>query len=775
MWSQLVLGVAALWMGTAPVRAFAQSELAFDGTGKSARLILGGQEFALSRSSGFRFEHGEGKDKSVVDLSVVGTSGNELRVAAPGGMPAFTFRIDAYDKHLAVHLLHAEGIGSGRDCRLSLVLDSTKVAAYTLNDMMTANTENRRRKTTELVWPYLWGRPRPNGMRGSVVLYDGTLRGKQKDAVLAEIWSVQGTAGHMVRPAGRKSWTEADVLAWVDRWVKKFSTISKVSIGAENPRELEEMTKTYVLPSGANRVYMFTHIWRQRGHGMTEVNTGLFPEGKADLLGYGNFLAERGIHLQLKSLSPQIDRDYAKYISPDHVDPRIMRWASGESVEDVGPSDTTILFRLEKEFFDKEFEGFMRIGNEIVFAKQIDKGNDGIWTLRKCTRGYGGSTAKSHKAGAGMAGCVEINGSFNFEDDFGKSNSLAEEICGEYGDFLNEVNVGHLHFDGTGRMDQYPWFVRDFTDYVYSRVDQPVTGSRVGGNLPANFEHQFSAAQAISGATGYRDIRIGPRLHQKGRKHTEYSASMLDLHFDVMDGVRLGSRRPSLLGGQSGASLSWKTLENYGLTDHAFQLFKYWVELAPVFDDADADYLAGFMFKPRGHHYQGEDVLVLGKNGQGKYIFTPHRVMGRTSGEDEPYKIDQEWGAVPRFQHIRAGTVMELLNPYQAQQPQVVIHVKDGSPAFRNPRIRVDGGGLAVTGEVEPNEYLKYEGGDMATVYDENWNALRKLPARASGFTVGKGNNTITTEAGDGSDKPELRVQFITLGPVYVLKTNQHL
>ncbi|MCP5537940.1 MAG: hypothetical protein H7A51_17115 [Akkermansiaceae bacterium] len=758
-----------------PLTAQAASELCFDGSGRVSALVLGGEHLLPSKSSsGFYLHNVRGGKNADVHLSEVETTGNKIKVSHPRGSPSFLFQVDTYPKHVAIHLLEARGIGNGRDHSLGLVIDAKQIAAYTLNDLMTVDTGGRRKKKLELQWPYLWGRPRPDGTRGSVVLYDDTLRGGARDAVLAEIWSAQSQAGHMVRPAGRKTWTEADVMAWVDQWVKKFSTIAKVSVAAENLEDLYAMTEAYVIPSGANRVYMFTKDWRVGGQSMVAVDPRVFPNGKADLRAYSDYLAARGIHLQLKSLSPQIDKYYKKYISPTVVDKRIMCWASGKLVEAIDPDATTVRFRVEKEYLDKRDEVFMRVGNEIIRAKKTTYGKDGVWVLEKCSRGYGGSTAKAHQAGAEMAGCVEVNGSFNFEDDFGQPDSLAEEICGEYGDFLNEMNVGHLHFDGTGRMGQYPWYVRDFTDYVYSRVDQPVTGSRVGGNLPANFEHQFSAARAISGAIGYRDIRVGPRLHQKGRKHTEYAVSMLDLHFDVMDGITMGSRRASLLGGQSGASLSLDTLKSYGLTGHAFQLFKHWVELAPVFDDADAEFVAGFLTK-NGHHYQGEDVLVLGKNADGQFIYTPHRVMGRTTGKDAPFSIDQEWGAVPRFQHIRTGASMELLNPNEAQEPQVVIHVMEGAGALKDPLIKVDGGELAVKGIIEPNEYMKFEGGGAATVYDKNWNKLRSLPVVTKAFIFKKGSNSVTTTTAAGSNTPDLRVQYITLGPVYVLATNKHL
>ncbi len=78
-------------------------------------------------------------------------------------------------------------------------------------------------------------------------------------------------------------------------------------------------------------------------------------------------------------------------------------------------------------------------------------------------------------------------------------------------------------------------------------------------------------------------------------------------------------------------------------------------------------------------------------------------------------------------------------------------------------------------GEIQPNEYMKSAGGNAVSVYDKNWNLLRTLPAMTKSFTVNKGDNTVTTAAGSGSDTPELRVQFITLGPVYLLESNKNL
>ena len=761
---------------------FPASELAFNGSGQPCKLVLGGETFLKSDSAtGFNLRHFRGRDVTDTPLSKVSISGSTSKVSHPDGKPEFTLRIDSYDNHLAIHLLDAQGIGTGRDYSLSLEFDANNIAAYTLNNLVETNTgkEGRKRRArasgnrTVLTWPFLWARPRGDGSRGSVVLYNNRLSGKSLDAVLAEIWSTQAAAGHMVYPKV-DSWTEADVLAWVERWVDKFRRLSVISVHPEeSEQELYEMTNKYVIPSGANRVYMFQRSWRESG--MTTPRKNIFPRGKADMIAYREYLAKHGIQLHLKSLSPQIKEE--KYLSSSYVDPRIMRWVSGSLAEAVNANATTIRFRPDPaSLIEMRNEDFMRIGNEVIGANNIEDTDQDVWILQGCKRGQEGTTARSHSAGTDMAGLVQSNRSFNFEEDFGMPNSLAEEICGQYGDFLNDVKTSHLHFDGTGRMHQPPWYVREFTDYVYSRVEYPTTGSIVGrGFLSAHFETKFSGAQEIYGMWAYHHMRIGIRLYQKGRKHTEIAPSLLDLHFDIADGLMNGTRRIEMLGGQSGKMLSLREIDTYGLSDYCFKLFSYWQGVGPAFTDADAAYVRDHMIK-NGNHYKGPDVLVLGKNRNGDFIFTPHRVMGRTSGEDEPFRIDQEWGAVPRWQKIPAGTTMALSNPYATQQLRAAIWVEESSPPLQDPLLTVNGSGtLAVKGTIQPTEYMQFDGRYSVKVYDKNWNLLRILPATATNFTANKGALTVTTAAHSGNDKPNLWVQYITLGPEYVLESNKYL
>ncbi|MFC1765696.1 LamG-like jellyroll fold domain-containing protein [Planctomycetota bacterium] len=751
------------------VSAFAASELTFNSSGKPTSLVLGGVSF-LDSSNGGIVVTDRGSKRT--PQSVV-TNGNTVVVTANGGSPVFTLHIDSYDNHVAIHLMDAQGIGTGVDYSLSITIDSDDNAAYTLNDLMKASVGNQ----TELTWPYIWSRPREDGSRGSVVLYNNTLSGSELDAVLAEIWSTQGTAGHMVRPAVA-SWTEADVLDWVDRWVEKFKVIAVMSIDAKSTEDLYEMTD-YAIAMGATRIYMATASWSSAYY--TTVRRDIFPNGNSDLAAYSDHLASNGIHLQLKNMTPQVSKSNRQYINSTLVDDRLMAWSSGTLEQDISRSSTTIKFRgsIDLSYDDEsDVSNYFRLENELITFGSISSRNDAVWVLTGCTRGVEGTTAQAHSVGADMEGLVTVWSNFNYQEDFGLPNSLGEEICGEYGEFLNEVKASHIHFDGTG-YNSPPWYMRDYTDYVYSKMSQPTTGSTVGrGGLKAHFEMMFSEAEPISGMLTYWILPIRPRLHQTGRKHIETATSKYDIHFDISNGITRNSRRLFFSGGFSGGKLNSSLLEDYGLTDYCLELFRYWREVAPVFTDADQAYVSGFMTK-RGSNYSGQDVIVLSKDDRGEYIFTPHRVMGRTSGEDEVIYMDQEWGAVARWQEITTGTRMELENPYETQELQAMIWVQENSAALKDPLITVNGAGtLSVHGTIEPMEYMHFEGGNTVQVYDKDWTLLRSLPATATNFTANKGTLTVTTAtggAGRGGETTDLKVQYVTLGPVYVLEANDFL
>lgn len=758
--------------------AFAASDLTFNSSGIPTSLVLDDTDMLGSTANaGFFLTLPDG---STVQLNTLTQSGDEITVSRSGGTETFTFILKSYDHHVAMHLIDVEGLEEPIvDYSLQLKLFSPnrlEIQPYTINDLMSSNASNYY---VYLNWPYLWSRPRADGSMGSVVLYNRTLSGSKMDEALAEIWATQAAEGHMVKPKV-DSWTENDIMAWIDLYVETFGKLSVISVHPEDDAEnLYEMINKYVIPNKPTRVFMFQNSWGINGDYSTP-RPEIFPNGETDLRRYIDYLDANGIMIHLKHLTPQVlPTIKGDYINLTSVDDRIMAWSTGTIVGNISSTDTEITFHGTVNTGFEEWETirfwqtvYFRIGNEIILAETLTNPSEGVWQLSGCTRGQKTTTAVAHSDGEAMLGYASAWGNLNYQEDFDTPNSLGEAIIGEYGEFMNRMNDKHIHFDGTG-VNTPPWYMREYTDYAYSKYEYPTTGSTVGqGLLDAHFEKYFSKVQEIAGMLNYYPVRIGPRLHQTGRDYIETATSKLEYGFDIMDCIRLGSRRIEMQGGFSSSKLMLSRLEANGLTDYAFELFNYWKELAPVITDADVNYMNSFLTEKVGTHYRGPDVVMLSKDNDGKYIFTPHRVMRQTSGTDDLFRVSQEWGAIALWHNISTGTTLELENPYAQQQMQVMMWVDEFTTALKDPVFTVNGSGtLSVTGTVEPMEYMNYTGGNTVSVYDENWNFQRTLPAVANNFIANNGTVSVKTESGSGSSS-DVRVQFITLGTAYDLTTN---
>lgn len=81
-----------------------------------------------------------------------------------------------------------------------------------------------------------------------------------------------------------------------------------------------------------------------------------------------------------------------------------------------------------------------------------------------------------------------------------------------------------------------------------------------------------------------------------------------------------------------------------------------------------------------------------------------------------------------------------------------------------NPVIRTGSGSLAVQGEVESGCYLRYEGGDVATVHDRNWKKLKTLSVARENYTMPSGFAPVSVTVAEGAPRPWLELQAVVVG-----------
>ncbi|MDF7800139.1 hypothetical protein P4C99_11740 [Pontiellaceae bacterium B1224] len=761
----------------------ANSELSFHSNGEPATLVLNGVDrLSANSSDGFHLRYFDGENYSTTKMENIVTVGDTLTVSESGGFPRFTIRIDAYEKHVSVHLINVEGIPDDELRAYGLYLklySNASIGFKDLDDVIYSTGAD----PVYFRWQHLWGQTL-DGRRGGVALYDGTLDGTALDNCLASIWAHED----LPHPAGFTSWTETDVLNWVENYRTNIVDLNEVILEADTEAELYSLTDTIVFPNNAKRVYLHCQTWRgeywPKYNGQTHVNTDVFPNGEADLKAYADYLAAKGVKLRLHMVSFGIGKHDPDYVA-GAVDRRLASWGRGTLEKAVDSSEKRLLFRPEPGTVPPllgqgiahahgiSYYDYFRIGEEIVQAGRISRTEEDVWVLENCTRGYEGTDAFAHGADVEAAGLYCSYGqNYIPEYDLGQTNSLMEEMVLEYTRMANSLELGHMHFDGPEIHRIAPWVERDLLDFYYSQMTVPASSSRVGKSIAANFEQDFSGIRDDL-SLSYFAMNIDIRTDEL---HNDFLAtSRLDTHFHVHESIMVNGRRAFFSVPMSGRGISASVMNNHGLFDEMNHLFGDWIKLAPVLHDDDVAYVDSFMWK-NGNHYESEEVLVLSTNAAGKYVWTPHHVMGRTNGSDAPFLIEQEKGTHARKQTIAAGTTLTLNNPEPAQVLNFVIRVDhEGSASLINPTVSLgSGGSLTVTGTVASGQYLEYYGGSTAQLYDNNWNLLGNLPAANSSFSVSSGANTVTVNNG-GSSTPTIETQFIVLGAAYVLKTNDNL
>ena len=101
--------------------------------------------------------------------------------------------------------------------------------------------------------------------------------------------------------------------------------------------------------------------------------------------------------------------------------------------------------------------------------------------------------------------------------------------------------------------------------------------------------------------------------------------------------------------------------------------------------------------------------------------------------------------------------------------------LRDVPSKLVRPVIRIGLGSLTVDGEIETGCYLRYAGGDVATVYDRNWNTLRQLRVVPDGSLMPSGYGTVQIDVADDAPRPWLEVQTIVTGePIRVEAKGKH-
>ena len=176
-------------------------------------------------------------------------------------------------------------------------------------------------------------------------------------------------------------------------------------------------------------------------------------------------------------------------------------------------------------------------------------------------------------------------------------------------------------------------------------------------------------------------------------------------------------------------------------------------------------------------------IVLLQLHGRGirdyviKVDFTGSRTIQIPSGEAA--WADGDWGwrfGAKNFDYSQVGYVslgFGMIPPRSAPRVRIagLRQLRDVPSKLVRPVIRIGSGSLTVDGEIETGCYLKYDGGDTATVFDRNWNELRTLPVASDHSLMPSGFAAVHIDVPDGAPRPWLELQTIVMGePIHVPK-----
>lgn len=169
-------------------------------------------------------------------------------------------------------------------------------------------------------------------------------------------------------------------------------------------------------------------------------------------------------------------------------------------------------------------------------------------------------------------------------------------------------------------------------------------------------------------------------------------------------------------------------------------------------------------------------VLLLQLNGRGvrdyvvKIDFKGTRTVMIPSGEAS--WADGNWGWRFGAKHFDYEKVSGINLGFGSIPAQTCAKVRisklrlmaDKASRLVNPVIRTGSGSLTVNGEIETGCYVRYDGGEAATVYDRNWKKLKELKVVCERYVMPTGIAPVRVDVAEGAPHPWLEVQTIVTG-----------
>jgi hypothetical protein len=685
----------------------------------SVRSFPSGEELLNQQglSGGFYLQHLDGKKTPLNNISP--TAGGRFTARTADGRQSVVFGTLSRDRYLALQVEKLVGIPAESCVSLHLELNADARLRVTELDYMT-RVQNER-YGVRAHWSDLC-RGAAGDPLGGVALYVRQ-DDADEDETLLQIWAQE----KLPHPKVAGEWTVERARQWIHRWQQRFADRSQLILAGKSLTELREGV-SFAQRAGIKQIYLFTDTWRTDPFWPATdlnwaVNRAVFPRGETDLRKFSEFVRSRGMYLALHYVSGGIGLRDPVYVG-QKPDRRFASWGAGRLACAASDTDTTLVFQpaagvvppaQHRPAYPSFFNwNMLRVGDELVRIGEIAVETDGTWTLKRCGRGAGSTTAATHPAGDECAGLLVAYGQNLVPDN---NSTLLDEIATNYAGLLNRCVVEHVEFDGAEiHCHEGAWGYRKFATRIYEAIDHPTTAHDSSGRQPASwFEYRLNSSRRLmrgSCAYSHGNYSVPVTLATPSRPAT----TLLDAHFTLAQGNlggALGINKPEPMFG-----VTPQTLKAHGLTEKFLAALATWKKVSALLTDEQRAQINASFSAPTGerarfNHHLCSPVVPVARPVGGRYEVVPTRVLTRRAG-DIPWQHGQEHGAISPRQFIRPGETLALENPDAQQAIQFILHVL---PAF-DPSAEATAAANAKSAPVQKSSTDLFTDGNRATTPD---------------------------------------------------------
>lgn len=657
---------------------------AADGRPASCRRKSDGVELLQARNAGQGF-YLKSPDAAPVRLTRLTLQlDGRLSARSEDGAKEVVFRVTRGQRHLALRIEQVEGVPPERLDALHFELNADPALRVLDLDCMT-RVDNRP-DGVRVEWREFWRRS-PQNPLGGFAIYEKT-GDDNEDATLLQLW----VAERLAHPKVEGAWTVERARRWMADWQRRFANRGQLILAGKSIAELHEGV-AFARRAELKQIYLFTDTWRTDpfwpGTDLNwAVNRSVFPRGETDLREFAEFVRGQGMYLALHYVSGGMGLRDPLYVG-QKPDRRFATWGGGRLAENIGPTDTTLLFQPapgvvppaeHRPAYPRFFEwNLLRLGDELVRIGSIETGTNSTWKLAHCQRGQGLTKAAAHAGGEDAAGLLVAYGQNLVPDN---DSTLLDEVAQNYAGLLNRCLVEHVEFDGAEiHVHDGDWGYRKFATRLYEALDHPTTSHDSSGRRPAAwFEYRLNSSRRLmrgSCAYSHGNYSVPVTLATAARPAT----TLLDAHFTLSQGNLGGA--PGICKPEPMFGVTPQVLKTHGLTDQFLEALAVWKEVCARLTDEQRQRLNATFTRPQGaatrfNHHLCSPVVPVARKVDGQYEIVPTRVLTRKTG-DIQWQHGQEHGAISPRQFIKPGKPLLLENPEAAQTLQFIIHVL---PAF---------------------------------------------------------------------------------------------